>query len=288
MSPIRRLSSFRSPSASSRTIRAAAIATIESSLDAAERTQGFLALADAIPAGDRGRRGEFLDRAFAEAARVSYAETKLAFFREIAERWLDAGDLARATPILREGQAIIAGLPKDQYFYQAEQFAEVLAVIDLPAAQAIFEQKGMTRTSPPDEATIKRHLGEAAVRIAAFNPAEAERLSREAGGTNAGDRDGFRFRIARRMARADLALARKLLASIAEQPENPAFARPEIVPYGLGLIASDMAAADPVPARGLLDQAFAGLQLKSRLPVKSIQIRPCRPSWPRCFRWSRK
>ena len=242
----------------------AAVATIESSLDAATHAQGFLALAHAVPAADHARRDEFLERAYAEARRVSSAEIKLPFFREIADNWLDAGNLTRATPILREGQAVIAGLSQDNYLYQAEDFAEVLAVIDLPAAQAIFERKGMTRTSPPDDATIRRHLGEAAVRIAAFNPVEAERLSKEVDGPNIGDREWVRFRIARRMARADLTLARKMLESIVELPENPSFTRPELVPYGLGLIASDRAVSDPMAARGLLHQAFAGLSQIAR------------------------
>ena len=61
------------------------------------------------------------------------------------------------------------------------------------------------------------------------------------------------------MARVDLTRARKLLAMVNAQPENPAFSRPALVPYGLGLIASDRAATEPVVARGLLDEAFAGL-----------------------------
>ena len=237
----------------------AAVATIEFSLDPVERTQGFLALANAVPAGDHARRGELLDRALAEARSIPFAETKLPFFRDIADIWVNAGNLTRATPILREGQAVCAEIPKDHYLYQAEEFAEVLAAIDLPAAQTIFERKGMTQMSPPDEGTIRRHLGEAAVRIAAFNPVEAERLSRELGGTYTGNREWVRLRIARRMARADLALARKVLASIVVKPENPSFGGPELVPYGLGLIASDRAVDDPLGARGLLDEAFTGL-----------------------------
>jgi hypothetical protein len=66
------------------------------------------------------------------------------------------------------------------------------------------------------------------------------------------------------MARADLALARKLLASVAAQRENPSFAGPMLAAYGLGLIASDRAAGDPMAARGLLDEAFAGLTQVAR------------------------
>ncbi len=240
----------------------AAIATIEHDLDPGSRAQGFLALAADVPARDRARRGEFLDRAFAEAIRISSAELKLGALREIADRWLDLGDIIRATPILREGQAVITTIPTQYSVFQAEQFGDVLAAIDLPAAQALFEAKG--RVTPPDDRQVRQHLGEAAVRIAAFNPAEAERLSKELVQWNVGDREWGRFRIARRMARADLARARKLLLTVALEPDNPTFARPALVPYGLGLIASDLALTDPAVARGLLDEAFGGLRKIAR------------------------
>ena len=236
-----------------------AIVTIESTRDPGARAQGFLALADAVPAADRARRATFLVRAYAEARRVPFAASKLPLFGEIADRWLDAGDLAGATPILREGQSVIAEFPKETLVFEAEAFADVLAAIDLPAARVFFERQGYTHTSPQDAATIHRHLAEAAVRIAAFDPAQAERLAMDLLGSNFGDRESARYRIARRMARADLTRARKLLAMVADHPENPAFARPALVPYGLGKIASDRAATEPVVARGLLDEAFAGL-----------------------------
>ena len=62
------------------------------------------------------------------------------------------------------------------------------------------------------------------------------------------------------MARADLPRARKILDTI-DDPTGPAsFPRPALVPYGLGLMASELAATDPAQARGLLDEAFAGLR----------------------------
>jgi protocatechuate 3,4-dioxygenase beta subunit len=236
-----------------------AVATIESDRAPAARASLFPALADAAADSDPARRGEWLDRALTEARRVEAAEAKLPLLRQLADRWLDVGELDRAKPILREGQTVIEAMPHESYSYAREQFGEVLAVLDLPAARAIFERKGVTQSNQPSDEQVRRHLGEAAVRLAAFDPAEAERLAAIAyPGPNLGDRDTLYFRIARRMARADLPRARKLLETIPEHRESPS-AQPALVPFGLGLMAADRAATDPDGARALLDEAFAGL-----------------------------
>ena len=79
-------------------------------------------------------------------------------------------------PVLRQGRAIIATLPRDRFSFAAEEFAEVLAVIDLRTAKTILERKDPRNASPADPGTIHRHHAEAAVRLAAIDPAEAERL----------------------------------------------------------------------------------------------------------------
>ena len=48
------------------------------------------------------------------ASRTS--EIRLRILGHVADRWLELDDLDRAKPILREGQAIVAALPQDQYF----------------------------------------------------------------------------------------------------------------------------------------------------------------------------
>jgi len=238
-----------------------AFATIEADLDPGSRARGFLALADALPDAERGRLPDLLDRALAEARRAADAEGKLAILGRIADRWLDLGDADRAAPILREGKAALDALPRGAFVFPAEQFAEVLATIDLPAARAIFERKGVTNTSRPSEAEVRRHLIAAAMRIAALDPVGAERLLDEAGGgPNSGEWEALILGVARQMARADLPRARKLLPRLADRPDVPALARPGLVPYGLGLMGADRAATAPASARGLLDEAFAGLR----------------------------
>ncbi len=73
----------------------------------------------------------------------------------------------------------------------------------------------MTNVSPTDPATLNRHLGEAAVRLAAINPAEAERLVPGVVPNFWDDsRAEYVLRICRRMARVDLPRARKILDTI--------------------------------------------------------------------------
>ncbi len=195
----------------------------------------------------------------AEARRVEDKANRLRIVGHVADRWLELDDFDRATPILREGQAIAASLPRDQYVPGLEEFAEVQAVIDLPAARAIFERKGMTNVSPTDPASIQRHLGEAAVRLAAIDPPEAERLVPAWCPTSTTTRASYVLRICRRMARVDLPRARKILDTI-DEPSGPAsIRRATLRPEGLGLMASELAATDPAAAKGLLDEAFAGL-----------------------------
>ncbi|WP_435016306.1 MSCRAMM family protein [Tundrisphaera sp. TA3] len=237
-----------------------AVATIEADGDPASRGFGFLALADAVPASD-ARRREFLDRALAEARRADAGGAKAELLGQIADRWLDLGDVARATPVLRDGQAAIAATPGNRFSYQDETFAEVLAAVDLPAARAIFERKGQPNVSPPSKDEVRRHLGKALTRIAAVDPAEAERLLPEAsGGPNLDDHDDLTFRVAVAMGRADPERAKRLLGAVGKDPKrDPVFSRPGLAPYGLGLIAARRADVDPAGARAMLDEAFAGL-----------------------------
>jgi hypothetical protein len=237
----------------------AAVATIEADRDPATRAEGFLALADGLSEAQGSRRIELLDRALAEASHVEEKEARLPLLRSVADRWLELGLVDRATPILRQGRAIIASLPRDRSSFAAEDFAEVLAVIDLRTAKTIFERKDPKNVSPTDPGTIQRHHGEAAVRIAAIDPAEAERLVPQVV-PNFWNRDDYLLRICQRMARADLSRARRILERLNEPSGPQSSPRPELVAEGLALMAADRAETDPTGARKLLDEAFDRLR----------------------------
>jgi hypothetical protein len=239
----------------------AAVATIEADRDPAARAEGFLALVDALPDAQRERRVELIDRTLAEVRQVEDREPRLRLLGRIADRWLELGLVDRATSVLRQGRALIASLPRDQFSFAAEEFAEVLSVIDLRTAKTMFERKDPKNANATDPVTIQRHHGEAAVRLAAINPAEAEGLVPQiVPNLWSGARDDYVLRICQRMARADLPRARKILETLDEPSGPDSRPRPELVAEGLALMADELAATDPTGARKLLDEAFDRLR----------------------------
>ena len=188
---------------------------------------------------------------------------KIRLLGQVADRWLELGSIERARPILLEAQEILAAWPRNNWFSEAEEFAEVLAVIDLPAATAIFERRGWTNISPTDAGTLDRHKAQAAVRLAAIDPAAAERLIAPPA-ANPFERPWDVLKVARKMANADPARARRLLETLNDKSSPGVMVSPADVPFGLGGIADELAGTNPIQARGLLDEAFAGLREISR------------------------
>lgn len=236
----------------------AAIATIRDDVSPASRAAGWLVLDRYRPAADLARRADFLEKSLADARQVAPAQ-RIRLLGLIADRWLERGSLEKARPILLEGRDAIAGLPADRSFFEFEAFAEVLAVVDLPAATAIFERRGRTNVSQPDAAMIDRHKAGAAVRIARFRPEEAEALMPPAS-LQFHEQPTAVLAVARRMAHADPDRARRLLEAVIGSSQSDALANPALVSFGLGAMADELAEADPARARSLLDDAFAGLR----------------------------
>jgi hypothetical protein len=234
-----------------------AVATIEADRAPAARAEGFLALADAITDAQAKLRLELIDRALAETGRVEDKELRLRLLHHAADQWLELGLVDRATPILRQGRSIIASLPRDQFSFAAENFAEVLVVIDRRTAKTLLERKDPQNVSPTDAGTIERHKAEAAVSLAAIDPVEAEQLVPQVAANfwNAAF-DDLVLRICQRMARADLPRARRILERLNLPAEPNSSPRPELVAEGLALMAADLAETDPTGARALLDEAF--------------------------------
>jgi hypothetical protein len=238
---------------------AAAVATIEADHDPAARAGCLLAIADAIPRADRARRIEWIDRALAEVRQVESKDPRLGLLGQVADRWLDLGLLDRARPVLREGRSIIATMPEDAYSPAAEPFAEVLAAIDLPTARPILGAKVMTNVGGDIADMVKGQLAGAAIRLAATDPAEAERLVTNAF-PNFSAASPDVLQICRRMARADLPRARRILDAIERFGRAEFSSEPEIKPAGLGLMAMELAEFDPGTSRRLLDETFDRLR----------------------------
>jgi hypothetical protein len=242
----------------------AAVATIEADHDPKSRATGFLALAAMVPRSEPARRGEFLERALAEVHRVDAKESRLGLLGRVAEEWLAIDRLGRARPIIVEGRDLLATLPKVQFFFGAEEFGEILGVIDLPAARDLFERKGTTNVSPTDATQVDRHLGKLAARLAPIDPLAAERIARglrsSPGFT---DREVFLLQTCRAMAAVDRARARGLLDALGDEAWPGKFTPLVLKPYGLGLMAGALGEADPAAARSLLDEAFTALRAAS-------------------------
>ncbi len=246
----------------------AAIETLEANRNPGARAWGFLALADATTDAQEKLRRDLIERAEAEARHVQVAEMRLMLLRQVADHWLELGDVDRARPVLRLGRATIASMPRDQFSFAAEEFAEVLAVIDLRTATTILARKDPKQSSPIDPDTLQSHRGEAAVRLAAIDPAEAERfVPRVAPKRWDFTHDELILRICQRMAPVDLPRARRILDRL-NQPAGPGVRpRPEVVAEGLARMAAARAETDPAGARALLGEAFDRLrQLANERP----------------------
>jgi hypothetical protein len=124
---------------------------------------------------------------------------------------------------------------------------------------ALFERRGKTNVSPADAATINRHKGQAAIRLANIDPAVAERLIGPPS-PSFYERPGVVIKVARKMGNSDLARARRLIETIDDDQSPGLAASPALVPFGLGAIAGNLASTNAAQARLLLDEAFAGLR----------------------------
>ncbi len=238
---------------------AAAIATVEADLNPDSRPLAWLALHDFRPVAERAQREDLLNRALTDTRKPMPLPLKIQRIGQIADRWLELGVLDKAKSILQEGQKIVAEWPKNDWSQEAEDFGEVLAVIDLPTSIALFERRGKTTVSPADEASIHRHKGQAAIRLAALAPEQAERLIGPPS-PSFDQRPAIVLKVARKMARVDLARARRILKSLDAPSDAGISSDRALVFFGLGLIAAELSGSDPVQARALLDEAFTGLR----------------------------
>ncbi len=202
---------------------AAAVATIEADLNPASR-RGF-PRDRRRDAGIRSRASHRADRPRAGRgpSRRRQGGRSSELLGHVADCWLDLDAVDRATPIIREGQAIVATMPQDRYSFGVEEFADVLAVIDLAAARIDLRAEG------PDEHRPDRSRDDQSPPRGGRRPARGDRpgRGRAAGPRRCAELPGqlvaqdYVLRICRRMARADLPRARRILDTI-DDPTGPA------------------------------------------------------------------
>jgi hypothetical protein len=223
--------------------------SLEEALDVVESMEApftkalaYVQASDALPASDRSRKRDLLDRATLQARGTKEPQFRLAGLSQIADRLLDLGELERATKVLREGQAVAKELPNAAWAgYAKGAFAEELAQIDVPAALELTRD-----LSDPRE--FDRHHGNMAHELARINPAEAERIQ---GMIRDPYQRGYSAtRVCYRMARVDLERARRIAATI-QDPTKRAYAH--------GLMAWAIADSDRPAALGLIAEVFDAL-----------------------------
>jgi len=246
---------------------------VDSEPDPCARAYGLLALEKVSPADDRKLRGDLLTRAASEATRVTDPAEKLRLLSRAADRFLDLGESDRAVPILREGWKLVQTIKREQYAQNIAEFAPALASTNLDAAVALVQGKDGSSPLMNNPMYANYVLGEIAWRIAATNPAEAERLLTKINA--AVTRNGLERHLLRacsRMAPRDLERARKLAASLgqAPQPNNNRnrnrsrnSAGPGLALYAQLVVAKALAESKPADARQEVQEAIAELRRRA-------------------------
>ncbi len=218
-----------------------ALAVAESIDDPAARAMALLKAVDALPATERAKKQELLDRALigAKAAREPTG-IRMILTGQVAERWLDMGLAERGTALLREIQPDAEQLPNAAWpAYAKGAFAEELCQIDLDAALKLT--KGLSDAREHD-----RHLVNIAHELAGKDPAAAERVLGML--KEPYQHDQCVVRIAYRMAPVDLARARRLAKTAVD---------PVMRGYAIGMSALGLAEAKKTAdATALLREAM--------------------------------
>ena len=219
-----------------------ALAVAESIEDADRRLRAYIELAGATSASQTDLKRRLLEETLLACQATGDASLRALWLHCAADGLLDQGDAPRAREILKEAHALAASLPQAGDGGSTRGYvAEVLARVDLPAAIELMHQIGEDRVRD-------RSFGRMAFRLAASQPAEAERLLQ---------RIDDRYRLDEwlvpscwRMAAVDPIRTRRLLDRMTS---------PYLKAHALGLMARSRAASDPSQARLWLNEAFEAL-----------------------------
>ena len=225
----------------------AALKAIASITNPTVATRAVLDVVDARPGADPSWRRSLLEQGASRARDVADISQRIWLMAGVADRMLASGDREQGTAVVREAEVLAASQPRGGYLHPLGELAEPLARLDLPAALKLI---GPPKTESYNDRSIYSGVfGRVAERVAATNPAEAERLAVLVRGEGSSYARSY-VPLCARMATADLPRARRLATS-AEEPTSRATA--------LGAMAAALAKTDSAQARSLLDEAFAVL-----------------------------
>jgi hypothetical protein len=251
-----------------------AVDMVDLETDPCARAYGLLALEKVAPAEFRKLRGDVLARAAREATRVTDPGEKLRLLGRAADRLIGLGESDRVVPILREGWKLAQTIKRDQYAQSIAEFAPALATTNLNDAVVLVQGKDGSSPLMNNGMYANYILGEIAWRIAAANPAEAERLLSKINAATAGNGlERFLLRACSRMAPRDLDRATKLAASLAQAPQpntnvrnrrrNQNRSGPSLAVYAELVIAKAIAESKPADARKQIEEAIAEVRRRA-------------------------
>lgn len=215
-------------------------AAVANSIDDADRrARAFFELAGEVPTSDSETKRSLLNQALLAASQASEPSLRALWQACIADLLLDLGDDDQARTLLTEAGAVAATLPQAGGGASARRYiADVLARTDLSAALVLVRDIA-------EEVYRDRTLGKIAYRMAALQPAKAERVLAIVGDRHR--RDSSTVRVCYRMATVDLDRAERLARQVASL---------YLRALAVGWTARGCAVSDVERARTLLDEAF--------------------------------
>jgi hypothetical protein len=220
-----------------------AAAVAETIPEAFRRAEALVDICTRLPDTQRARKRQLADRALVAVRAEREPNYRVWQLGEAAELLLDLGEADQAKAVFAEGLPLARQLdPLNPRSMECLGFfASRLARVDLPSALDLL------KVEKQDELPV-RQLGNIAARIAASQPAEAERLTERIRAS--GRSHVSTFRVCQNMARADLARARRIAMS-------QEIARDRA--HALVFTASGLPPAERPKARGLVREALAEL-----------------------------
>jgi protocatechuate 3,4-dioxygenase beta subunit len=231
------------------------LAIVESLATPDDRAQGYLTLIGTLIDREPSRIRPLIDQAIVNTRAVMSQNMRVYLLEQIAGRLIERGEAERAEALIREGEELARKAdPGPNLAYRLANLAGLRLLIDPATALPAFEKLALEAQG--GKVTVRafamdRYLGRAAYRLAARDPAEAERLLRRVTFTLVRPANTYVVAICARMATADLPRARELLDLITEDERV-------LKAYALGLMAQSIA-ADRDKALSLLDAAYAEL-----------------------------
>ena len=214
-----------------------ALAVAETIVEPSHKAGTLVDLADALPALERSRKLEWLDKAAAAARAAKLSSNKFFQMGEVGEHWLELGERPKAMALFAEGRKLVETLPPLKRT-DAGGLLTHLAWIDPKAPVDLLQGVGPDRWH-------ERILANIAIRAAYEHPAEAERV------LNLIHEPTWRVesapRICRRMARHDPDRARRIAANLPSTSERA---------IAWTFLADGLRPTDPAAARAALEQAI--------------------------------